>query len=160
MRFYFITIKQKFFRMLHFKLKTVIIGIRCKANFLNLTGFSLRLHFLLLLLLFVNKFIVINNLTNGWISLRGNFNKIEAHVSRHVHCLLYRINAFFEIVAHQPYFGYADHVIGTVFLLLFFFKTWIESSAGLSGCKCHLLVLINNVFQAEQISANYLKEKY
>src|SRR6185312_678691 len=88
--------------------------------------------------------IVIDNLADRRICVRRDLDKIEPLLLRHPLCILRRIDAYFDVIADKPYLRHPDHVVGTVFLLLFLSESWIKTPSpgrSWSRWKCHLLVL-------------------
>src|SRR5450432_2159995 len=114
----------------------MIVSVWRKANLFNLRNFAFCLHFFFLLLLLVQKFIVIYDLTNGRVCLGGNLNQVKSPVLCHSLCYRSIIYAYFYIFSNQPHLRYAYHMVGLVFLLLFFFKTWIKCTSWCSWWKC------------------------
>src|SRR5581483_6002592 len=133
---------QKLLGMLSLEIEVMVIRIGSKANLLDLGGLALSLLLLFLFLLFVKEFIIIDDLTNGGIRSGGDLDKIELLLLRHLDRLLHRINADGYVIADQSYLRHPDHMVGTMFLLLFFSKTWIEIPSRGSRWKCHLLFLV------------------
>src|SRR6185312_6576319 len=119
----------------------MIISVRGKANFFYFRNFAFCLHIFFTFLLFIKKLVVVNYFTNGRISLRRNFYQVKSLFVCNSLCFCSRINSYFNIFANQSYLRYSDHLIGTVFLLLFFFKTWIKCASWRSWWKCHYLIL-------------------
>src|ERR1700687_2280957 len=102
----------------------MIVSIWRKANFFYFRNLAFGLHFLFFLFLLVKKFIIVNYFTNRRIGLRGNFNQVEPLVICYSLSLCNRVNSYFDIIANQTHLRYFYHVVGSVFLLLFFFETW------------------------------------
>src|SRR5437868_3658153 len=115
----------------------MIISVWRKANFLDFRNFALRLHFLFFLFLFVKKFIIVYHLANRRIRLRRDFHQVETLVICYSLCFCYRINTYFYIFTNQSYLRYFYHVVGPVFLLLFFSEPWIKCAPGRPWWKCH-----------------------
>src|SRR5688572_29865378 len=93
----------------------MVISIGRKANLLHLRGLRLGLHFLFLLLLIVEEFIVIDDLTNRGIGLRGNFNEVKLLGLGHFHCFRGWIHSNRYVVSHQSYLWNPDVMIDPVF---------------------------------------------
>src|SRR6185312_3875541 len=123
--------------MFGFKIKIMVISIGREANFFYLRNLAFSLHFFFFLLLFVKKFIIVNYFTNWRIGLRRNFNKVKSLVI--CYSLRFRngVNSYFNIIANQTYLRYLYHMVGSVFLLLLFFETWIKCTSWCSWWKCH-----------------------
>src|SRR6201999_1918728 len=110
--------------MLGLEIEVMVIGIRRKPDLLYLGGLALGLHLLLFLLLLVKEFIVIDDLTNGWVRIGRDLDQVQLLLLRHLDRFLYRVNADLYIVADQSYLWYPDHMVGTMLLLLLFSETW------------------------------------
>src|SRR5690349_9320223 len=93
----------------------MIIGIWSKANFLHLGRLRLRLHFLFLLLLIVEEFVIVDNSANGWICLRRNLNQVKFLFLRHFLRFLCWINSYCYVITNQSHLGYPDVMINSVF---------------------------------------------
>src|SRR5579862_5293831 len=110
--------------MFAFKFKVVIICIRCKPDFFYFAGLCLCFKFFFFFLFVVQKFIVINDLTNRRICRWRYFYKVERLLLRHFQCFLRGINSYFYIISYKAHLRNSYHMVGAVFLLLFFSKTW------------------------------------
>src|SRR5580704_1788957 len=141
--------------MLGLEIEIMVIRIRRKPDLLDLGGLALGLHLLFLSLLLVKEFIVIDDLTDRRGGVWRDLDEVEGLILRHLHGFLDGVNAYRYIVAYQSYLWHPDHMVGTMFLLLLFSKTWIESpSRGSRWWKCHLQLLISASLPAE--AANFL----
>src|SRR5882724_4878507 len=136
-----IAVLQEFLGVLRFEVEIMIVRIQREADLFYFGGLALGLHFLFLFLLLVKEFIVIDDLTYWRVCIGRDLDEVKPLFLRHLQRFLDRINAYFYIFSYQPDLGNPDHVIGTMFLLLFFSETWIEIASRLPWWKCHLRFL-------------------
>src|SRR5690606_10306016 len=114
--------------MFCFEVEIVIVGIRREANLLYFGNLAFRLHFLFLLLLIVEEFIVVDDLAHGWIHLWRDLNQVKFLVLRHLQCFLQRVDANFYVVANQSHLRGANVLVDPVLGLLAWNETSPESA--------------------------------
>src|SRR5690349_14987280 len=110
----------------------MIIRIGCEAYLFHLGGLALGLHFLFLLLLIVKELIVVCDLTNRRICIRGDLHEIKLLRLRNFQRFLGRINTYLYIVSNQPYLGSPDEMIDAMFCFLAGNESSFEASAARS----------------------------
>src|SRR5258705_4730872 len=167
--------------MFCFEIKIVVISIWSKTNFFYFGRFAFGLHFLFLLLFIVKEFIVVNDLTNRWISCWRNFYQVKLLVLRHTQCSLRIINSWFYIITYKSYLRHSYKIVDAMFSFFtgnkssseatFVKTTWfVEATTSSSrfvesattGLKstllyCHLNCLVNNcVYVIGDINSIYL----
>src|SRR5689334_5870425 len=125
-----------------FEIKVMVICTRRKTDLFYFGRFTFGLHLFFLLLLLVQKFIIVNDLTNWRIGLRRDLYEIQLLLLGHFQGFLNTVHTDFYIITYQANLRYANHVVCAMFLLLFFSETGIEITSRLSRWKCHLNLLI------------------
>src|SRR6186713_975634 len=101
--------------MFCFEVEIVVISIWSKTNFFYFGRFAFGLHFFFLLLLIVQEFIVVNDLTNGRVSSWRNFYQVKLLVLCDTQCILCVIHSHFNIFTYKPYLRHSYKIIDAMF---------------------------------------------